>query len=140
MSPALHVTKRRAAGAWKGLSGERCPGWLCPLLRGTLFSHRLWQASGADGHVLRCARHSTSDTHALLSSSRTSIGNLSSYFRRLWTRFILGNHAAEDQWLMNIHEKIHSAWLYLPTGVKYGLLCCRSSLDQKDLWRTYCAE
>lgn len=74
------------------------------------------------------------------SSSRPSIGNLSSYFRRLWIRFILGNHAAEDQWLMNIHEKIHSVWLYLPTGMKYGLLCERFSLDQKDLWRTYCTE
>lgn len=63
------------------------------------------------------------DARLLLSSSRPSIGNLSSYFRRLWIRFILGNHAAEDQWLMNIHEKIHSVWLYLPTGMKYGLLC-----------------
>lgn len=48
------------------------------------------------------------------------VRNLPGFFRRLWSRFIVGNHTAEDQLLMNIHEKIYSVWPYLPTGMKYG--------------------
>lgn len=60
--------------------------------------------------------------------------------QELWIGFILGNHAAEDQWLMNIHGKMHPVWLHLPTGMKYGLLLHRGSVDPEDLWRTYCTE
>lgn len=144
MSLALHFTKSRMAAAWKALFEERWQGWQCPLLRGTPCVTDLSRLQWLMKKALTAAAGGVQDnvlgTRLLLSNSRPSIGNLSSYFRRLWIRFILGNHAAEDQWLMNIHEKIHSLWLYLPRGMKYGLLCWRFSLDQKDLWRTYCTE
>lgn len=140
MSLVLSFCKIKDGSSLEASFWGEVPGLgLCPLLRDPLggFSGR-WKC------LLTAATWSVwdsiLDTHPLLGSSRPSIGNLSNYFRRLWIRFVLGNHAAEDQWLMNIHEKIHSVCLYLPTGMKYGLLCWRFSLDQKDLWRTYCTE
>lgn len=144
MSLALHFPKSRMAVARKMLFEERCQGWWCPLPRGTPHVTDLcrlqWLMKMALAAAAEGVRDRVLDTRPLLSSSRPSIGNLSSYFRRLWIRFLLGNHAREDQWLMNIHEKRHSVWLYLPTGMKYGLLRSRFSLDQKDLWGTYCTE